>query len=71
MVQVAPWADVFVDGQKVGTTPFAPIELPAGRHEVRLENGPLHVVRKMAVQVRAGKTAVVKATLQNISEEDE
>jgi eukaryotic-like serine/threonine-protein kinase len=27
-VLVAPWADVFVDGQKVGTTPFAPIELP-------------------------------------------
>jgi hypothetical protein len=29
-----PWAEVAVDGRAVGTTPFRPLELPAGEHTV-------------------------------------
>ncbi|EPX59948.1 serine/threonine protein kinase Pkn6 [Cystobacter fuscus DSM 2262] len=36
--RIRPYAIVYVDGKKVGETPLAPLELPAGRHSVRLVN---------------------------------
>ena len=33
-INALPWANVFVDGRAVGTTPVANIELPIGTHEV-------------------------------------
>ena len=39
LVSVTPFADVYIDGRAVGTTPID-IELPAGPHTVRLVNQP-------------------------------
>jgi hypothetical protein len=37
--QVKPWADIYIDGQKVDTTPIAePIEVEPGKHLISLEN---------------------------------
>jgi len=37
---VAPWGDVFVDGEPRGTTPpLAQLTLPAGRHTIEIRNG--------------------------------
>ena len=37
---VAPWADVFVNGAKTGTTPpLAQLQLPIGKHTIELRNG--------------------------------
>ena len=37
---VAPWGEVFVNGQREGTTPpLAQLQLPAGRHTIELRNG--------------------------------
>ncbi|MFH1810336.1 MAG: serine/threonine-protein kinase [Pseudomonadota bacterium] len=35
------WADVYVNGKLIGTTPFKPIKLPAGSYKVRLVNKDL------------------------------
>jgi len=38
-VTAVPWADVYIDGEKIATTPIAnAIELKSGRHRVRLVN---------------------------------
>jgi type IV secretory pathway VirB10-like protein len=38
-VTASPWADVYIDGQKMGTTPIAsPIQVKAGQHEIKLVN---------------------------------
>ncbi|WNG13529.1 protein kinase [Cystobacter fuscus] len=37
-LRIRPYAIVYVDGRKVGETPLEPLELPAGRHSVRLLN---------------------------------
>ncbi|MDD5223963.1 MAG: serine/threonine protein kinase [bacterium] len=38
-VNAIPWADVYIDGQKVATTPVAtPIPVKSGRHEIKLIN---------------------------------
>ncbi|OJH36086.1 serine/threonine-protein kinase [Cystobacter ferrugineus] len=37
-LRIRPYATVYVDGKKVGETPLPPLELPVGRHIVRLVN---------------------------------
>ncbi|HEX4621747.1 MAG TPA: PEGA domain-containing protein, partial [Myxococcaceae bacterium] len=60
-VSSQPWADVFVDGKKLGTTPLAAREVWEGRHEVRLV-GP-QSEKTVTVDVVAGQTAVVREKL--------
>lgn len=47
-----PWAEVTVDGRPRGRVPVD-VELPSGRHRVRLENPQLGV-RVLEVDVPAG-----------------
>jgi eukaryotic-like serine/threonine-protein kinase len=54
-----PWAYVFVDGQKVATTPFAePIPLSAGTHYVRLEH-PEAPSERRTVTLVPGETVLL------------
>ena len=62
-IYVGPWADVFVDGKRVGTTPLRALALPAGRHLLRLTN-PAAKPREMVVQVTAGQTRLVDVDLE-------
>ncbi len=62
-VVVDPWADVYIDGQKVITTPTAQrIALSPGRHFVKLDN-PYFQERQLEVRVRTGETLLVDETL--------
>lgn len=61
--RVEPWGVVFVDGKSFGPTPFAPIELPAGRHQIRIVNEGLGVRRELSVDVSEGETLLVKQRL--------
>jgi len=61
--RVTPWATVFVDGKKLGDTPFdAPVSLYEGKHKVKLVNPELGVNRSLDLDVGAGPN-VVKARL--------
>jgi serine/threonine protein kinase len=48
-----PWADVWVDGEKVGETPIGNLQLPVGAHEVIFRNPDLGEQRH-AVSVTVG-----------------
>ena len=63
VVHVIPFATVFVDGKRVGTTPMAPLKLSAGSHCLEFINTTLgrRVVRE--VKVRAGETETLKFNL--------
>jgi serine/threonine-protein kinase len=59
-----PWADVFVDGVRVDTTPFdRAIELPPGPHEVTLRH-PSAPEERRTVEVVAGATATVDVVMR-------
>lgn len=63
-VVVEPWAEVFVDGKRRGTTPMAyPLPLPPGPHYVRLQS-PYHKSIEFKVEVPAGKVVTVNRTLK-------
>lgn len=54
MVMATPWAEVWLDGKKIGTTPLRAQASP-GKHrlELRFQGGPVQV---KSVEVRSGET---------------
>jgi serine/threonine-protein kinase len=67
-----PWAHVFIDGQRVDTTPFArAIPLTAGTHYVRLEH-PRAATERRTVTLMPGETILldVKMRLEGVATPD-
>lgn len=62
VVVAEPWAAVRVNGRAVGTTPVAPLTLPAGDHEVAFEN-PAFPGHTVTVTVTPGETARAAVSL--------
>jgi hypothetical protein len=60
-IDAEPWADVWVDGARMGQTPLAGREVWEGTHAVRLA-GPAGS-KTLSVRVRAGRTTVVNEKL--------
>jgi serine/threonine protein kinase len=51
------WADIFVDGKQIGTTPIFGYVLPAGTYSVRAKNDGIGLDQTQRVTVKAGETA--------------
>jgi hypothetical protein len=60
-----PWAQVFVDGRLVGTTPQLGIYLKPGAHQVRLVNPQFAMQKAFSVQVRAGESVTRSENLED------
>ncbi len=63
-LSIQPWAEVYVDGKRMGTTPIAPLPVAPGRHRVRLVNPDLGVERTVRVQVPAGDAYLLRLDLR-------
>lgn len=63
-VDALPWAQVFVDGVEMGTTPMARIPLTAGRHRIRLYNPETGRAHEKMLQVRANAAELLKPDLR-------
>ena len=63
-VVVNPWADIWIDGKKVGTTPLAkPLELPEGRHHLEVKNEHF-MPDARDITVERGNNATIRVTLK-------
>ena len=63
-VLVDPWAEVWIDGKLVDTTPFArPLAIPAGGHHVVLRN-PYFKPLERDLQVHRDETTLLHASLE-------
>jgi serine/threonine-protein kinase len=51
-LNATPWAEVWVDGKKVGETPLANLQLPLGTHEVVFKH-PQFGEKRMTTTIRA------------------
>jgi eukaryotic-like serine/threonine-protein kinase len=64
LVVADPWAHVFVDGQKLETTPFAtPLQLSAGIHHVRLEH-PNAAAERREIELAPGQRIVLDVAMK-------
>ncbi len=62
-VLATPWAEVWIDGQRVDVTPFArPIALPEGTHYVTLVH-PSAPIEKRTVAIVRGETRTIDAVM--------
>jgi hypothetical protein len=52
-INAAPWAEVFVDNQRIGETPVSQLALPIGPHEI-LYRHPQYGDRRITVIVKVG-----------------
>jgi len=52
----APWSDVFLGTDRLGTTPLIRVPLPPGKYLLTLRNPELGVSTSYAVEIHAGKT---------------
>jgi len=59
LIDVQPWADVYVHNRKIGKTPLAPYELYEGDYKIRIINPELAVDRTLPVTIRRGATTRV------------
>ena len=52
-LNAAPWAEVWIDGQRIGDTPIGNLDVPIGPHEIVVRH-PEHGEKRHAVSVTAG-----------------
>jgi serine/threonine protein kinase len=52
----APWSDVFLGTDRLGTTPLIRVPLPPGKYLLTLRNPELGASTSYAVEIQAGKT---------------
>lgn len=62
--RIRPYAVVSLGGKVLGQTPFAAVEVPEGRHTVRLVNKELGKDVTRTVDVKAGQANVFKLNLE-------
>lgn len=62
-VNAVPWANVWIDGRRIGETPLANVRVPIGDHEVIFRHPDLGERRVRAV-VEAGVAARVTADMR-------
>ncbi len=63
-IVATPWADVFVDGDKIDTTPIGrPIPMRAGRHWVTFKH-PTAPDEQRSVKIVAGQTALLDVAMR-------
>jgi serine/threonine-protein kinase len=62
-IGVAPWADVSLDGMRLGTTPLAPVALAPGTYTARLEHPDFKPLQRK-VTIRAGETTPLRLDLR-------
>ncbi len=56
------WADIYVDGKKVGTTPLIGYSLPPGTYQIRAKNDASGLDATRQVTVKSGETSPVSFT---------
>jgi hypothetical protein len=62
-IYAEPWANVFVDGRKVGPTPLSRLALPAGKHRLRFVR-PGSPPTDRTVRIQAGQTQLLDVELE-------
>jgi serine/threonine protein kinase len=61
-IVVEPWAEIYLDGVKIGETPLAARKLPEGKYQILLKNPQTGKKFKKSIMIVAGKDTLVRHT---------
>jgi hypothetical protein len=62
-IDTRPWTEVFLGPRRLGMTPLQGVELPAGRHRLRLRNPDVGLDTTVTVQIRPGQETRLRRAL--------
>jgi serine/threonine-protein kinase len=63
-LRVAPYAEVFVDGERLGVTPLGRhLKLRPGRHTLKLVNKELGKTKELILDVKPGPNSLLKVDM--------
>ena len=62
--RIRPYAVVSLDGKVLGQTPLAAVDVPVGKHTLRLVNKELGKDVTKSIEVKAGEPNVFKLNLE-------
>jgi serine/threonine protein kinase len=62
-IDTKPWTEIHLGKRKLGITPLLNVELPAGRHRLKIINKGRGINETLEVVVKAGKKTTIKKTL--------
>ncbi len=54
-----PWTEVYLDGRKLGVTPLVELQLPSGKHSLRLVNSEKQIDRGYDINIANDETLTV------------
>ena len=63
-LRTEPWCDVYVHGERVGTTPINHLVFPAGKHSLRLVNESAKIEKTLQVEIRPGQESTARLMLE-------
>jgi hypothetical protein len=63
---VSPWAEITIDGTKLGTTPLRPVSVSEGRHIVILRHPSYEPVRRV-VTIQSGRLTKLEVDLTDVA----
>jgi hypothetical protein len=62
-IDTKPWTEIYLGERKLGITPLLDVEIPAGRHKLKIINKGRGINETLDVVVKAGEKTTVKKTL--------
>lgn len=62
-LRTEPWCDVYLNGERLGTTPLNRLLFPAGRHTLKLVNESAKIERTIQVEIRSGQESTTRLRL--------
>jgi serine/threonine protein kinase len=63
--RVRPFATIILNGKNLGQTPFAPVELPAGKYQVQFINDELKKNLIQQHELKPGEDKIIKLNLED------
>jgi hypothetical protein len=62
-LRTEPWCDVYLSGERIGTTPLNRLLIPAGRYWLKLVNKPAGIEKAIQVEIRRGEVSTNRLRL--------
>lgn len=62
-LRTEPWCDVYLNGERLGTTPLNRLLFPAGRHSLKLVNESANIEKTIQVEIRSGQESTTRLRL--------
>jgi serine/threonine-protein kinase len=62
-LRTEPWCEVFLKGERLGTTPLNRLAIPVGRYSLRLVNKEAGIDRVIQVEIRPGEVSTTRLRL--------